>query len=115
MAGTIMTAVSITLANDVTLAGRALARDGSVTLLNDIILGPDCSAVQNGSAMLVAAAAATSAPAGLAGSAGSAGSATLDHAMSSTTMLLLAAALVALLIAVSLGEVPERRRPWFAK
>jgi hypothetical protein len=110
MVGTIMTAASIKLGNDVTLAGRALARDGSVTLLNDVILGPDCSTVQNGSAILVAAAV-KAAPAGLAGSAPTA---TLDQPMTGATLVLLASGLLVLLIVVSLGEVPERRRPWFA-
>jgi hypothetical protein len=117
IAGTIMTAGSITLGNNVTLAGRAFARDGSVTLLNDVILGPDCAAARGGpllAADTAAAAAEAEAPVALAGSAASAPTGTLDHSMNTATLILLASALVVLLIAVSLGEVPERRRPRIA-
>jgi hypothetical protein len=121
MAGTIMTAGSITLGNRVTLAGRALARDGSVTLLNDVILGPDCNGSANGAAIVVAAAGAaaggplgagaTEGPVVLAQSAASATQAGLDHPISGTALVLVALALSVLLFAVLLGEAPDRRRP----
>ena len=42
--GTILALTSITMANGVTVDGRALARNGEVTLINDTITAPDCSA-----------------------------------------------------------------------
>lgn len=42
--GTIMALTSITMANGVTLDGRALARNGEVTLINDTITSSACSA-----------------------------------------------------------------------
>ena len=41
--GTIMALASITMADDVTVNGRALARDGNVTLINDTITGSSCA------------------------------------------------------------------------
>ena len=42
--GTIMALTSITMADDVTVNGRALARDGNVTLINDTITTSTCAA-----------------------------------------------------------------------
>lgn len=42
-AGTILALTSITMANGVTVDGRALARNGEVTLINDTISRPTCS------------------------------------------------------------------------
>jgi hypothetical protein len=44
-AGTIIAGTGVHLADSVTLNGRALALNGDVTLINDIITGPDCAAV----------------------------------------------------------------------
>ena len=41
--GTILAMTSITMANGVTLNGRALARNGQVTLINDTITSPGCA------------------------------------------------------------------------
>jgi len=43
--GTIMAQTSVTMANGVTLNGRALAQNGDVTLINDTIIRSSCSAV----------------------------------------------------------------------
>jgi hypothetical protein len=45
--GTIMALTSITMDSGVTLSGRALARNGSVTLINDTITTPTCSSPPN--------------------------------------------------------------------
>ena len=42
--GTIMALESITIANGVSVNGRVLARNGTVTLINDIITRPTCAA-----------------------------------------------------------------------
>ena len=44
MVGTIMALTSITMADSVTLTGRALARNGTVTLINDTIDASPCAA-----------------------------------------------------------------------
>ena len=46
--GTIMALSSITMADDVTISGRALARDGNVTLINDTISNSMCVTVPPG-------------------------------------------------------------------
>jgi hypothetical protein len=43
--GTIMAMTSITMADDVTVDGRALARNGNVTLINDTITSSTCEIV----------------------------------------------------------------------
>lgn len=43
--GTIMAMTSITMADDVTVDGRALARNGNVTLINDTITSSTCAIV----------------------------------------------------------------------
>jgi hypothetical protein len=45
-AGTILALTSITMAAGVTLNGRALARNGSVTLINDTISRPTCASTR---------------------------------------------------------------------
>ena len=45
--GTIMALTSITMDSGVTLRGRALARNGDVTLINDTITTPTCSSPPN--------------------------------------------------------------------
>ena len=42
-AGTILALTSITMANGVTMSGRALARNGTVTMINDVITRPTCA------------------------------------------------------------------------
>ena len=44
LVGTVMALTSITMASGATLRGRALARNGDVTLINDRITGPGCAA-----------------------------------------------------------------------
>lgn len=46
--GTIMAMTSITMADDVTVNGRALARDGTVTLINDTITRSTCATPTTG-------------------------------------------------------------------
>lgn len=53
--GTIMALSSITMANGVTVTGRALARNGDVTLINDRINASACSTATAASASPVAA------------------------------------------------------------
>ena len=43
MAGNILALTSITMNDGVTLNGRALARNGAVTLINDTITAPHCA------------------------------------------------------------------------
>lgn len=62
--GTILALTSITMANGVSVDGRALARNGDVTLINDTITRPACSAVTPTAAPTAAASSsATSKPA----------------------------------------------------
>jgi hypothetical protein len=41
--GTILASASISMGDSVTVAGRALARDGAVTLINDAVVTPSCT------------------------------------------------------------------------
>ena len=50
--GTIMAMTTITMANGVTVNGRALARNGAVTLINDKINNSSCTAASTGSTKL---------------------------------------------------------------
>lgn len=43
LAGTILASTSISIGDGVTINGRALARDGAVTLVNDTITTPQCA------------------------------------------------------------------------
>jgi ice-binding like protein len=45
-AGTILALTDITMASGVTLSGRALARDGAVTLINDTLVTSSCASAQ---------------------------------------------------------------------
>lgn len=68
-AGTIMALTSITMANGVTLHGRALARNGKVTLINDTITRATCSSSSgSGSGSTSAPATDTAATTGTGGS-----------------------------------------------
>ena len=101
-AGTILAVASITLGDSVTLAGRALARDGDVTMVNDRI-APTCSTIDPGVAAGVVEAAppATRAPAAV----------TLprdDHGASAVAIGI--AAIVLILLAAVLAEPPRRRK-----
>jgi hypothetical protein len=57
--GTIMALASITVQSSVTVHGRALARNGSVTLISDSFTAPTCAAVGTGTATTTGATNAT--------------------------------------------------------
>lgn len=64
MVGNVMALTSISLADSVTVHGRALARNGSVTLLNDTFTAPTCNRVETpATTTTTIAAATTTAPA----------------------------------------------------
>src|ERR1019366_9303300 len=44
LTGTILASTSISMDNGVTIAGRALARDGAVTMIIDTVTAPHCTA-----------------------------------------------------------------------
>jgi type VI secretion system secreted protein VgrG len=69
--GTIMALTSITMADGVTVTGRALARNGDVTLINDVINASTCAApAATGTPAASAASSASAAPAASAVSSG---------------------------------------------
>ena len=113
MVGTIMTLGSITLGNGVGLAGRALARDGSVTMLNNAITGPGCAspgavhaALEGGSTHTLARA--------LVNTAAYATPSAPDPGNADGSYQFLGVIGLLVLVAVLLGEAPDRRRGRFA-
>jgi len=97
--GTIMALASITMASGVTVDGRALARNGEVTLINDTITRRACSAPTGGS---------SSSPGTVPTTPPTHTAALTVGRGSGTTPVVLAAAILVLLFAVFLGE-PNRR------
>jgi hypothetical protein len=123
MVGTIMANVSITLNDSVTVHGRALARTGAVTLINDTFTAPSCNlsvptATTAAGAATTAAGAATTA-AGAATTAVGATATTVTRATTNSTLPPSGAASTAkgVLIGIVLGVVGlgagllSRRRP----
>ncbi len=109
MVGTILAAQSITLGNSVTLAGRALAREGSVTMLNDVITGPGCRMPGSHAAPVAAGPTPTATQGALVHSATS--STPPPPSSGSGSYVLLIAIGFLVLAAVAMGEAPGRRRP----
>ena len=83
-AGNVMALTSISLNNGVTLQGRALARNGSVTLINDTITAAHCAPGTTGGGGDRAAAAAAAAAAAPATSNGSAIFTTVSRSVATT-------------------------------
>jgi hypothetical protein len=50
LAGTILASTSISMGNGVTIDGRALARDGAVTMINDTVSAADCTTLMSSTA-----------------------------------------------------------------
>ena len=100
--GTILALTSITMATGVTLDGRALARNGEVTLIDDTITRSTCSAVTPSALITGPTLASSRAPA------------SPDDVRASRGMPIILAVGVAILVfafAALLGEPDRRRRP----